>query len=100
MIWLREWLQVVVVTIILENINTVATELSDALKKVNEVIQATASAANQISSSAEEMAAGDNSNSQATEVASAVEEMTKTIFETSKNTSVAAQASKQYVTEN
>lgn len=81
--------------IIKENINTVATELSDALKKVNEVIQATASAANQISSSAEEMAAGaQQQSSQATEVASAVEEMTKTIFETSKNTSAASQASK------
>lgn len=81
--------------IIKENINVVATELSNALKKVNEVIQATASAANQISSSAEEMAAGAQEQSaQANEVASAVEEMTKTIFETSKNTSAAAQASK------
>jgi methyl-accepting chemotaxis protein len=81
--------------IIKQNINAVAGELSDALRKVNEVIQATASAANQISSSAEEMAAGaQEQSSQANEVASAVEEMTKTIFETSKNTSAAAQASK------
>ena len=81
--------------IIKENINIVAGELSDALRKVNEVIQATASAANQISSSAEEMAAGAQEQSaQANEVASAVEEMTKTIFETSKNTSEAASASK------
>ena len=82
--------------IIKENINIVAGELSDALRKVNEVIQAAASAANQISSSAEEMAAGAQEQSaQANEVASAVEEMTKTIFETSKNTSEAASASKQ-----
>ncbi len=81
--------------IIKENINTVANELSSALRKVNEVIQATASAANQISSSAEQMAAGtQEQSSQANEVASAVEEMTKTIFETSKNTSLAAEASK------
>ena len=81
--------------IIKDNINTVASELSDALKKVNEVVQATASAANQISSSAEEMAAGAQEQSaQANEVASAVEEMTKTIFETSKNTSAASEASK------
>jgi len=81
--------------IIKENINAVAGELSDALRKVNEVIQATASAANQISSSAEEMAAGAQEQSaQANEVASAVEEMTKTIFETSQNTSSAAEASK------
>ncbi|MBK7632402.1 MAG: cache domain-containing protein [Ignavibacteriales bacterium] len=81
--------------IIKDKINTVANSLSNALRKVSEAIQATASAANQISSSTEEMAAGAQEQSaQAGEVASAVEEMTKTIFETSKNASIAAESSK------
>ncbi len=63
--------------------------------KLQEAVEATASASSQISSSSEEMAAGAQEQSaQTSEVASAVEEMTKTIFETSKNTSIAAETAK------
>lgn len=77
------------------SVNNLAESFSDAILKVSEAVQATASAANQISSSTEEMAAGAQEQSnQASEVASAVEQMTKTIFETSKNASIAAESSK------
>lgn len=75
--------------------NRAVNNINKLVKDVTEAIQATASAANQISSSSEEMAAGAQEQStQATEVAGAVEEMTKTIFETSKNASIAADSSR------
>jgi methyl-accepting chemotaxis protein len=56
------------------------------LIKVSEAVAATASASNEISSSSEEMAAGaQEQNAQTVEVAGAVEQMTKTILETTKN---------------
>jgi methyl-accepting chemotaxis protein len=82
--------------LIKNSINTVAESLLNALSKVNEAIQATASASSQISSSSEEMAAGAQEQSaQTTEIAGAVEEMTKTVIETSRNASIAAENSKQ-----
>ncbi len=78
------------------SINGLGESLGKLINDVNEAVQATASAANQISSSTEEMAAGaQEQSSQATEVAGAVEEMSKTIYESSKNTSLAAEASKK-----
>ncbi len=81
--------------IIKNSINNLAASFSSALSDVTESVQATASASNQISSSSEEMAAGaQEQSSQTSEVASAVEQMTKTILETSKNSSIAADAAK------
>ncbi|NOX19300.1 MAG: HAMP domain-containing protein [Chlorobi bacterium] len=66
------------------------------LISVTEAVQATASASTQISSSAEEMAAGaSEQSSQTGEIAAAMEEMTKTIVETNQNTNVAAQSVKE-----
>lgn len=80
---------------LINDINKLGQSLSELIGKINEAVAATASAANQISSSTEEMAAGaQEQSSQATEVAGAVEEMTKTIFETSKNASIAADSSR------
>ena len=78
-----------------DSINNVTQSLGKTLNEVSLAAVAAASAANQISSSTEEMAAGANEqSSQTTEVAGAVEEMTKTILETTKNTTRAAEASK------
>ncbi|MFH0736500.1 MAG: methyl-accepting chemotaxis protein [bacterium] len=75
--------------------NRAVNNISEMLLKVNDAVEATASASNQISSSTEEMAAGaQEQSSQTTEVAGAVEEMTRTIFENSKNTSYAALTAK------
>lgn len=75
--------------------NVAVHNLRELIKNVNESVHATASAANQISSSSEEIATGaQEQNSQTTEVAGAVEQMTKTIFETSRNASAAADTAK------
>jgi len=77
------------------SINYVTQSLGKTIRDVSQAVAAAASAANQISSSTEEMAAGAQEQSmQASEVAGAVEQMTKTIFETSKNTTIASEASK------
>jgi methyl-accepting chemotaxis protein len=79
-----------------DSINQMADSLDNALREVGEAVTATASAANQISSSTEEMAAGaQEQTSQTTEVASAVEEMTKTIMENSKNAGDTAGTAKE-----
>ncbi len=76
-------------------INNLAESLESLVIQVTESVSATASAASQISSSTEEMAAGIQEQSQqTTEVAGAVEEMTKTILETSQNSSAASDAAK------
>lgn len=76
-------------------INYVTQSLGKTIRDVSLAVAAAASAANQISSSTEEMAAGAQEQSmQASEVAGAVEQMTKTIFETTKNTTIASEASK------
>lgn len=77
------------------SINYVTKSLGKTLTKISQAASSAVSAANQISSSTEEMAAGASEQTeQAVEVASAVEQMTKTIFETTQNTTRAAQASK------
>lgn len=81
--------------IMLNSINQLGESLSSVLNEVRQAVQATASASSQISSSTEEMAAGSQEqSSQTAEVASAVEEMTHTIYETTKNTSIAAETAK------
>jgi len=78
-----------------ENINLLADSFESALTEVTESIQATASSSNQISSSTEEMAAGAQEQAiQTTEVAGAIEEMTKTILETTNSVNIAADESK------
>jgi len=80
--------------LIKNSINTVAESLCNALHEVSEAAAATASASTQISSSAEEMAAGAQEQSQQTlEVAGAMEEMTKTIYDSSKNAITASELS-------
>jgi len=75
--------------------NKVVKNMKQMIINVSESVQATASASNQISSSTEEMAAGaQEQSSQTTEVAASVEQMTKTIMETTKNSSLAAEAAK------
>jgi methyl-accepting chemotaxis protein len=77
------------------SINYVTESLGKTITEVSHAVSAAAKAAVEISSSTEEMAAGANEQSaQAAEVASAIEQMTKTIFETTKNTTTAAEASK------
>ncbi|CAG1771683.1 Methyl-accepting chemotaxis protein McpQ [uncultured bacterium] len=82
--------------IIQNSINKLGDNLSELIRRVNEAVDATASAGNQISSSTEEMAAGaQEQSSQTSEVASAVEEMTKTIMDTSQNAAMAAKSAKE-----
>lgn len=77
------------------SINELAESFNSALVNVSQAVEATASASAQISASSEEMAAGaQEQSSQASEVAVAVEQMTKTIFETSQNSTQATEASK------
>ncbi len=79
-----------------DSVNETAQSLCDILADVTSSIEATASAATQISSSAEEIAAGSQEqSSQTTEIASAVEQMTKTIMETSLNSHTASDAAKE-----
>lgn len=75
--------------------NSSVNNMKSMILNVIEAIQSVASASGQISSSTEEMAAGaQEQSSQSTEVASAVEEMTKTIVETSASTNSVAESSK------
>lgn len=81
--------------LIKENINTVSSSLSDALRRVGEAVLATASAANEISASVEEMAAGAGEQTQQiSEIARSVEQMTRTILDNTKNASIAAESAK------
>lgn len=76
--------------------NKAVYNIGGMLGKVEEAVSATASASSQISSSTEEMAAGaQEQTQQATEVAGAVEEMTKTIVDTTRNAGSAAEIAKQ-----
>ncbi len=69
--------------------------IKELLARIVESTAAVASATSQISSSTEEMAAGAQQQStQAGDVSAAVEEMTKTIYENSKNAGVAAETAK------
>lgn len=77
------------------NINKLGESMNKTLSEVTMAIQATASAASEISSSSEEMATGSQQqNLQTTEIAGAIEEMTRTIIETTRNAGLAAEASK------
>jgi methyl-accepting chemotaxis protein len=78
------------------SINETASAMNNALGEVSEAIHATASASAEISSSTEQMAAGANEQStQTTEVAAAIEQMTKTILETTRNAGTAAEHAKK-----
>ena len=82
--------------ILKDSVNEVCDSLSMTLSKVNESIQTTVSATNEISASTEQMATGAHEQStQSSEIASAIEQMTKTIMETSKNASDASDASRK-----
>ena len=82
--------------IIKNNINQVNLSLNTALNEVTETVSSTATAANQISASTEEMAAGAHEQSSQTgEIAAAIEQMTKTIIETTRNASQAASNAKK-----
>jgi methyl-accepting chemotaxis protein len=70
--------------------------IREALVQVSTASVAVAGASAEISSSTEEMAAGAQAQTgQASEVASAVDEMTKTIFENSRNASSTVETAKQ-----
>jgi len=82
-----------------KSINNLGESLCGLVRDVSEAVQATASSSNEISASAEQMAAGaQEQSSQATEVASAVEQMTSTILETTKHSTSAASNAKNAVT--
>ena len=75
--------------------NKAIENISTMIKRVNEALDATVSAASQISSSTEEMAAGSQEQTRQTaEIASSVEEMSRTIFESTKSINDAANISK------
>lgn len=75
-------------------VNKVGDSIGALIVNVTEAVQATASAANEISASTEQMAAGaQEQSSQTQEVATAMEQMTKTIVETAQNSGIAAKTS-------
>jgi methyl-accepting chemotaxis protein len=76
-------------------INMLGQSLSAIINNVGNAIRATTNASDEISSSTEEMAAGLHEQSiQTTEVAGSIEQMAKTILDTTKNSSIAAEAAK------
>ncbi len=76
-------------------INKTVELFAEPIEMIAESVVVVASSTHQISTSSEEMSAGASELSmQTSEVASAVEEMTRTIIDTSKNTALAADASK------
>lgn len=78
------------------DINELAESLTKLISQIADVIDSTASTAAQISSSTEEIDAGSKDQATQTgEVAAAIEQMTKTSFEISQNTSEAADNAKQ-----
>lgn len=79
-----------------KNINSLGESLGGLVNKVKEAVAASASASSEISASSEQMASGAHEQSaQSTEVASSVEEMTKTIMQTSQNASNAAKSARE-----
>jgi len=75
--------------------NAAIHNISELIMQVADAVEATASASTQISSSSEEMAAGAQEQStQTSDIAASVDEMTKTILETTQNSSRAAEAAK------
>jgi methyl-accepting chemotaxis protein len=78
------------------DLDTSIKKLNNTLVRVQESVAATASASNQISSSSVQLAAGaQEQNEQTNQLARAIEEMTKTILDTTKNSSLAAEAAKK-----
>jgi len=76
--------------------NLTVSNIKNMINQVREAVEATASASTQISSSAEEMAAGaQEQSSQTSEVAAAMEEMSRTVVETASNATAAAEASRE-----
>jgi methyl-accepting chemotaxis protein len=79
-----------------ESINTVGSALEDALIKVTEAANATASASAEISSSTEEMASGSREQTtRAGEVSGAVDDMTKIILANARNARNVSETAKQ-----
>ena len=75
--------------------NKAVSNIRGMISKVQEAVQAAASASSQISASSEELAAGAQEQSaQASEVASAIEQMATTIMETTKNVTGATENAK------
>ena len=84
-------------SIMKDNINKLADTFNRALTDVTNAVKETARVSNEISSRTDEIAAGAQEQGQQTiEVAGAVEEMTKTILESTRNASLASDASKKY----
>ena len=84
-----------VIAKLFEGFNNAVENIRNMILHVQEAVQATASASTQISSSAEEMAAGaQEQNTQTGEVAAAMEEMSRTVIETAGNATTAADASR------
>ena len=81
--------------IIKDSINSLACAMQESLAEVKNVIETVFSSSNDISASVEQMAAGAQQQSvQTSEVACAMEEMSRTIFNTTKNTETVLKASK------
>jgi methyl-accepting chemotaxis protein len=79
-----------------EGFNKTVVNIREMILQVGEAISATASASAEISSSSEQMAAGAQEQSaQAGEVAGAIEQMTKTIVDTTQHISTVAISSKE-----
>lgn len=75
--------------------NKVVTNMREMIEQVIEAVHATASASSEISASSDEMALGAQEQTrQTSDVAVAIEEMTKTIIETSTNVTRASEAAK------
>ncbi|MCU7499288.1 MAG: methyl-accepting chemotaxis protein [Bacteroidota bacterium] len=82
--------------LIKDNVNVLVESLNSALAAVAESASAVASSSSQISSSSEEMAAGaQEQTQQSAEVVTSVEEMTKTILESNRHATAAAETSRQ-----
>lgn len=83
-----------------DGFNRTVSNMQNMIGQVKEAVEATASASTQISSSAEEMAAGAlEQSSQTSEVAAAMEEMSRTIVETASNATIASEASRESSTQ-
>jgi PAS domain S-box-containing protein len=79
-----------------DGFNKTVSNIKDIILRVKDAVEATASASTEISSSAEQMAAGSHEqSSQTAEVATAMEEMSRTVVETASNATVSAEASQE-----
>lgn len=81
-----------VISNIIDSFNEMVKAQEQIIIRINDAVQATASASAEISASAEEMAAGaQEQSSQTSEVTISVEHVTSTILETTENTNLAAE---------